>query len=243
MAKTFPKFWYKIVIAVGFVLVTTSCFSPSGTNLNQEVTETQKLENTFSESISETPRSTNISEASKTESQPEEIAENSSLASNKFNFPKDSCGDKPSKSNETWYPVFVDEGNLNEIRSRYCRDAGSTVREKTGKPTVQVASFTGYQKALEFAKAVGGEVGGFEQNFSNMQKQPPAPSKTPEVSNSITGIETTSPNPLYSKPSNSSNRIGTSRVSGSGKCENPDDVDSRGRRCGARAASVREGGR
>ncbi len=242
-AKNFPKFWHKIVIAIGFVLLTKSCFSLSDTTPNQEVAETQKLENTFSESISEAPQSTNIIETPKTESQPEKIAENSSLASNKFNFPKDSCGDTPTESTETWYPVFIDEGNLDEIRSRYCRDAASTVREKTGKPTVQVASFTGYQKALEFAKAVGGEVGGSEQDSPNMQKQSPAPSKTPKVSNSVTQTETTSPNPLSSKPSKSSNSVGTSRVSGSGKCENPDDVDSRGRRCGARAARAREGGR
>lgn len=37
--------------------------------------------------------------------------------------------------------------------------------------------------------------------------------------------------------------VGTSRVSGSGNCETPDDNASDGRRCGGRAASVREGGR
>jgi hypothetical protein len=35
----------------------------------------------------------------------------------------------------------------------------------------------------------------------------------------------------------------TSNSGGSGRCDYPDDVDSRGRRCGNRAASVRKGGR
>lgn len=98
---------------------------------------------------------------------------------------------------------------------------------------------------MEFAKAVGGEVGGSEQDSSDMQEPLPAPSETPEVSDSdsVTETETKSPNSVNTKPFESYNSSGTSRVSGSGKCENPDDIDSRGRRCGARAATVREGGR
>jgi len=80
-------------------------------------------------------------------------------ANSKHSFPQNSCGNRSNNPDEIWYPVFVDGGNLDSIRSKLCRDAFSTFRRKTGKPTVQVASFTNYNRALEFAKAVGGEVG------------------------------------------------------------------------------------
>ncbi len=80
-------------------------------------------------------------------------------ANSKPSFPKASCGERSDNSTEIWYPVFVDGGNLDYIRSKLCNDAFSTFRRKTGKPTVQVASFTNYNRALEFAEAVGGEVG------------------------------------------------------------------------------------
>lgn len=76
-----------------------------------------------------------------------------------FRFPQDSCGDKTAESTDLWYPVFIDEGDLDYIRSQYCGDATSANREKTGTPTVQLASFTDYERALRFAQAVGGEVG------------------------------------------------------------------------------------
>lgn len=79
-------------------------------------------------------------------------------ASTQFNFPLATCGDHASEPSETWYSVFVDGSNVDEIRTRYCGDAISTTREKSGTPTVQVASFTSYARALSLAKAIGGVV-------------------------------------------------------------------------------------
>lgn len=75
-----------------------------------------------------------------------------------FNFPLGTCGEQSSQPSGTWYSIFIDNGDVNQIRSRYCGDAISTTREKSGTPTVQVASFTSYAKALALAKAVGGVV-------------------------------------------------------------------------------------
>lgn len=80
-------------------------------------------------------------------------------SSSSFNFPKASCGDKPTGGNDTWYPVFVDGGDLETIRSQFCADAVSTVREDSQVESVQLASFTNYDKAVKFAQAVGGDVG------------------------------------------------------------------------------------
>ena len=74
-------------------------------------------------------------------------------------FTNSSCGDKVSEANNTWYPVFINGGNLEQIRTQYCADAVSTVRQGTKIKTVQVASFNNYQKALKFALSVNGEVG------------------------------------------------------------------------------------
>ncbi len=77
----------------------------------------------------------------------------------KFNFPKASCGDKFTAANDTWYPVFVDGGDLNTIHNQFCADAVATVRKDTKTPSVQLASFTNRDRAEEFAKTIGGEVG------------------------------------------------------------------------------------
>jgi hypothetical protein len=109
-----------------------------------------------------------------------------SSTSSEFNFPKASCGDKPIKGENTWYPVFVDGGDLNTIRNQFCADAVSTVRESSKVKSVQLASFTTYNKALEFAKAVGGEVGQtaspeLNKNTSDKQKARPGfASQTPD---------------------------------------------------------------
>jgi uncharacterized protein YgiM (DUF1202 family) len=73
-------------------------------------------------------------------------------------FPQATCGEEASTPSENWYPVFIDGAELTAIRSQYCGNAISEVRSKTGAPTVQVASFTSYEKAKKFAAAVGGEV-------------------------------------------------------------------------------------
>ncbi|NJN74812.1 MAG: hypothetical protein HC799_19520 [Limnothrix sp. RL_2_0] len=75
-----------------------------------------------------------------------------------FNFPQAACGDS-FDAEATWYPVFIDNADVESIRSQYCADAVELTRKTTGKPTVQVASFTNQKKAQMFAEAVGGEVG------------------------------------------------------------------------------------
>ncbi len=74
----------------------------------------------------------------------------------KFDFPKASCGDKSTAANDTWYPVFVDGGDLNTIRHQFCADAVATVRKDTKTPSVQLASFTNRDRASEFANTVEG---------------------------------------------------------------------------------------
>jgi uncharacterized protein YgiM (DUF1202 family) len=76
-----------------------------------------------------------------------------------FKFPQATCGEEASTPSANWYPVYIDGAELSAIRSQYCGNAISEVRSKTGAPTVQVASFTSYEKAKQFATAVGGEVG------------------------------------------------------------------------------------
>ncbi|MGA7933374.1 MAG: hypothetical protein WCA35_07495, partial [Kovacikia sp.] len=77
----------------------------------------------------------------------------------KFEFPQASCGD-PTAQPGSAFPVFIDNQPVEEIRRKYCADAYPvSKRQKTGKPSVQVASFIDPQKAAAFAKAVGGEVG------------------------------------------------------------------------------------
>lgn len=75
-----------------------------------------------------------------------------------FSFPQATCGEQATQPSGTWYVVYIDGGNPDEVRREYCRDAIGTVRDKTGAPTVQVASLTDYSKALKLATAVGGEV-------------------------------------------------------------------------------------
>lgn len=86
-------------------------------------------------------------------------ASQSSTSSSRYSwkFPLSSCGDRYREG--TWYPVFVNYGNLNRIRANYCGDAISATRTDTGVPSVMVASFTSYEKASAFARVVGGQVG------------------------------------------------------------------------------------
>ena len=79
-------------------------------------------------------------------------------ADGELTFPQANCGEEASTPSENWYPVFIDGAELSAIRSQYCGNAVSEVRSKTGAPTVQLASFTSYEKAKRFAAAVGGEV-------------------------------------------------------------------------------------
>ena len=92
-----------------------------------------------------------------------------------FNFPKATCGDKPSGGKDTWYPVFVDRGDLETIRRNFCADAASTVRKDSKVEAVQVASFISRDRAIEFAKAVGGDVGQLtDPDVASSEPQPQA---------------------------------------------------------------------
>jgi len=98
-----------------------------------------------------------------------------------FSFPQATCGEQATQPSGTWYVVYIDGANPDEVRREYCRDAIGTARDKTGAPTVQVASLTDYSKALKLATAVGGEV---ETTISN-------PSTSPSVAASPTSSPTT----------------------------------------------------
>jgi di/tripeptidase len=76
---------------------------------------------------------------------------------------KETCGDPPDVS-ATWYAVFIDGGNLNEIHRRFCKDAIAVNRQDSGKASIQVASFTDRARAEAFAKSVNGEVSRYEPN-------------------------------------------------------------------------------
>jgi hypothetical protein len=108
--------------------------------------------------------------------------------SNNPQFPQDSCGDKSTDPNNTWYPVFINGGNLDEVQQKYCKDAINATR-KTGEKAIQVASFISDTKALKFAKAVGGEVGE-PRKPSSLTVQP---SKAPETQPPATTPPQTNP--------------------------------------------------
>jgi serine/threonine-protein kinase len=69
----------------------------------------------------------------------------------------ETCGD-PVDSGQTWYPIFLDNADVAQVRQDFCQDAIAKKRDN-GTPTVQVASFSDPQRAADFAQKVGGEVG------------------------------------------------------------------------------------
>jgi serine/threonine protein kinase, bacterial len=89
------------------------------------------------------------------------------------------CGD-PGGTGDTWYPVFINQGNLEQVRSQYCQDAIAKTRDD-GTPAVQVASFTSREKAESFAQKVGGEVGTAYQ-VGGSASPAPAPTNSPSAS-------------------------------------------------------------
>ena len=91
--------------------------------------------------------------------------------SSQFSFPMTSCGDRTDQPSGSWYSVFIDGANVDDIRARYCGDAVSVTRAKSGQPTVQAASFTSYARALTLAKAIGGVV---EQATAAAENKPAA---------------------------------------------------------------------
>lgn len=102
---------------------------------------------------------------------------------------EDTCGD--SGTNGEWYPVFMNNADVRQVRQKYCRDAISKTRDD-GTPTVQVASFTDRQRAVKFADRVGGEVGqpykvgssiSSSKPSSNPTEPPPSKNETPPQKN------------------------------------------------------------
>ncbi len=84
------------------------------------------------------------------------------------------CGDA-SGSGQRWYPVFINNGDVAQIRQQYCQDAIAKVRED-GTPAVQVASFTAPDRAATFANEIGGEVG---EPYDISQPPPAVPPTSP----------------------------------------------------------------
>lgn len=124
-------------------------------------------------------------------SSPEEDAytSNPEALAAEFSFPQASCGEQATQPSGTWYVVYIDAANPDEVRRKYCRDAIGTVRDKTGAPTVQVASLTDYSKALKLATAVGGEV---ETTVGSQTSPSPAsstasPTSSPTAANASSG--------------------------------------------------------
>ncbi|MGB8702900.1 MAG: serine/threonine protein kinase [Thermosynechococcaceae cyanobacterium] len=135
--------------------------------------------NTFSPTVSSSPSSASPSpspEASSPSPEPSESPspEPSSTA-------QASCGDA-NDSGTTWYPVFINNADLEQVRRDDCQDAIAKVRED-GTPAVQVASFTDEQRANDFAQKVGGEVGKPYQLGASPSPSPsPSPSTSPSAS-------------------------------------------------------------
>ena len=89
----------------------------------------------------------------------EDIKKDADRLRNKFDFPLSLCGDSTSDSNRQWYPVFLDGTSLGNAQ-QYCKNAedrGGSDRLQNKK--IQVGSFSSRERALDFAKAIGGRVG------------------------------------------------------------------------------------
>lgn len=123
------------------------------------------LQSTIPDSIGETAllyvcglRTSNGETSIKTPLSSSKPKPNQARVSSNRSFPHKTCGD-PFKSSGTYYPVFIDGGNVSKIRATLCKDAFAVVRANTGVNSVQLASFTSYERASSFAKQVGATVG------------------------------------------------------------------------------------
>ncbi|WP_404789771.1 protein kinase [Altericista sp. CCNU0014] len=99
-----------------------------------------------------------------------------------------SCGDTGSGPQD-WYPVFINNADLAEVRQQYCQDAIAKIRDD-GTPAVQVASFTDRARADTFAQKVGGEVG-----IPYKIGASPTPASSPTAPSSPTPSPPASPSP------------------------------------------------
>jgi len=82
-------------------------------------------------------------------------------------FPVDSCGEL-NMGQKIWYPVYVNysEINFEKVRNLYCKDAIRKYREDIGLHSIQVASFTDRQSAIDFANFMKQEMGSGEVGTS-----------------------------------------------------------------------------
>ena len=99
--------------------------------------------------------------------------------------PRESCGDVRENA-DLIYPVYLDNIDLESVKSSFCRDAFISTREEIGEGTIVVASFDTLDKALEFSEEIGGRVG--EPDISKVQEKravdavPPAIQEEPPLS-------------------------------------------------------------
>lgn len=120
-----------------------------------------------------------------------------SATQNTFGLPKPTCGDPAVGGDEKWYGVFIDGGNINTVRAKYCGDAIATTRQTTGKASIQVASFTDKNRAEAFAAAVGGEASDYDPKTETTVAEKPSPEVTPSASKDEP--ETTNPSTRTAK--------------------------------------------
>ncbi|WP_377474038.1 MAG: hypothetical protein P2A85_16945 [Microcoleus anatoxicus] len=115
-----------------------------------------------------TPNSSAVTSAPSPESTPNSAppANTTATRTSRSNFPKSTCGDPlPTNPNDypvDFYPVYLpdSEANLQLARSRFCQDALFKQRKDTGSIVVQVASFSNYQRAIEFRDFLNSETSG-----------------------------------------------------------------------------------
>jgi serine/threonine protein kinase, bacterial len=95
------------------------------------------------------------------------------------------CGDANDKGQD-WYPVFINNADVREVRRKYCQDAIAKTRDD-GTPTVQVASFTDRNRAVTFAQKVGGDVG-LPYKIATTPSPSPSPSPSPTTADSTNAV-------------------------------------------------------
>ncbi len=76
------------------------------------------LTNSSEHSSNLTANSTPQITPSSSEFQADQSARPLPVATNEFRFPQASCGDKPTGGDDTWYPVFIDGGDLTGLRQK-----------------------------------------------------------------------------------------------------------------------------
>lgn len=79
-------------------------------------------------------------------------------------FPKQTCGGSNPPGLQTWYPVFVNYSpeRLEQIQSKFCRDAFPNDKRDPNRTYIQVASFRNRSVAEAFAQLIKKEFGSGE---------------------------------------------------------------------------------